>query len=251
MYIETEGIVIKSMKYGEADALLTLVTKKLGKVKVFSKGAKRIKNPNMSSAQIFALSNFALYPAKDAYSLQSSELIDNFFKISSDFDKFAYCSYLVEMADKLLMDNQPNPSYFNLLREMMDLVRTRTNYPLIKLVYDLKVFQYMGLKPEVLKCANCGIIEVEKYRYFSPEEGGAVCDSCRKKLPTSLKIDPSSIRFMNYVYEHELGESTTAKVSQVLIDELEKILDHYKEYHLGNLHLKSLELLNNFKEVGR
>lgn len=152
MYIETEGIVVKSNRYGEADAILTVVTKKLGKIKVFSKSSKRLKSPLMSGTQIFALSEFFLYPSRDAFSLQRVELVDNFYEIASDLDKFAYSSYFIEMADQMLQENQPNSEYFFLLKQSLDLVRIVDNYELLQVVYDLKALQFVGLKPEVSKC---------------------------------------------------------------------------------------------------
>lgn len=45
MQIETEGIVVKTVKYGEADTILTIVSQKLGKITVFTKASKRVKSP--------------------------------------------------------------------------------------------------------------------------------------------------------------------------------------------------------------
>lgn len=249
MYVETEGIVIKSMKYGEADAILTVLTKKLGKVKVFSKASKRMKSPLLSGTQVFAHSFFSLYPSRDAYSLQKVELRESYYNISSDFDKFAYSSYFLEMTDKLLTDHQPSGGYFALLKEMLDLIQSREDYDLLRVIYDLKALYFAGLKPQMSKCANCGMIELDRCRYFGVDEGGIVCNVCRFKLPYAVSMDPSSIRFMRYVYEQDVRTAADAKVSKILIKEIMRILDRYREYHLGKMKLVSLDLINHLKEV--
>lgn len=93
------------------------------------------------------------------------------------------------------------------------------------------------------------MIEIDKYRYFSLDEGGVICKSCRAKLPSSLKIDPSSVRLMNYIYERDVRSCMQAKVSGILIKEIKDILKQYQLCHLGRMNLKSVELINNFKEV--
>lgn len=249
MYIETEGIVLRSMKYGEADLILTVLTKKLGKIRLFSKSSRRMKSPLMSATQTFAYSLFSLIPSKEAYSLHSAELRNNYYRISSKLDKFAYSSYFLEMSDKMLMDNQPNPSYFDLVRRMMELIGEREDYDFLRIVYDLKSLQFSGLKPEVSKCANCGMIEVEKYRYFSFDEGGVICGVCRRNLPAAAVVDPASVRFMQYACSNSLSEVVTAKVSDILVKELISVLGQYREYHLGKIRLHSMELMDMFKEV--
>lgn len=248
MYIETEGIVLRSMKYGEADMILTVLTKKLGKIRLFSKSSKRMKSPVMSATQNFARSVFSLFPSKEAYSLHSAELLDNYYRISADLSKFAYSSYFLEMADKMLADNQPNSAYFDLVGQMLDLTVRRRDYDFLRLVYELKSLQFSGLKPEVSKCANCGMIEVERYRYFSFDEGGVICGVCRKNLPAAAVLDPSSVRFMAYAFRYPLSEVVNAKVSDILIKELVLILGQYREYHLGKFKLHSMELMDMFKE---
>ena len=85
MQIETEGIVVKTVKYGEADTILTIVSQKLGKITVFTKASKRVKSPLMSASQIFAYSNFVLTHQSGSYRLQRVELIKNYYKISTRF----------------------------------------------------------------------------------------------------------------------------------------------------------------------
>lgn len=249
MYIETEGIVIKSMKYGEADAILTVLTKKLGKVKVFSKASKRMKSPLLSGTQVFAHSVFWLYPSRDAYSLQRAELCESYYNLSSDFEKFAYGSYFLEIADKLMAEHQQSSGYFLLLKEMLDLLQHCSDYDLLRVIYDLKALDFAGLKPQMSKCVNCGMIESEQCRYFSTDEGGVICRSCKAQIVSAEIIDLSSIRFMRYVYEKDIKTAAQAKVAKILLKEIIRILDRYRECHLGRIKLVSVDLINHFKEV--
>ena len=112
MQIETEGIVVKTVKYGEADTILTVVSKKLGKITVFAKASKRVKSPLMSASQIFAYSNFVLSRQTSSYRLQRLDLIKNYYSLSSDLDRFFHASYYMELAEKLMIENQTNIKLF-------------------------------------------------------------------------------------------------------------------------------------------
>ena len=81
MIIQTEAIVIRSTKYSDSDCILTLFTRKMGKLGVYSKNARLMKSPLMSGSQIFAYSNVTINTRDGKYRLSNADLISNFYKI--------------------------------------------------------------------------------------------------------------------------------------------------------------------------
>ena len=248
MQIETEGIVVKTVKYGEADTILTIVSQKLGKITVFTKASKRVKSPLMSASQIFAYSNFVLTHQSGSYRLQRVELIKNYYKISTDLDKFFYASYFMELSEKLMIEHQTNIKLFNLLKDTLDILLEldTQKLELMRIIYELKILECSGFKPEVLKCANCGIIQLERSRYFSIIEGGVICSKCKNEVSPVMKFDPATIRFIQYVYANDIEVVINAKVSQIIFDELKLLLFHYTKEYLGSLNLKSINFIDNY-----
>lgn len=248
MQIETEGIVVKTVKYGEADTILTIVSRKLGKITVFAKASKRVKSPLMSASQIFAYSNFELSRQSTSYRLQRVDLIKNYYNLSSDMDRFFHASYYMELAEKLMVENQTNIKLFELLKETLDILLKLEimSLPLMRIIYELKILEHTGFKPEVLKCANCGIIQLERSGYFSIIEGGVICSDCKSKANPLMKFDPATIRFIQYVYANDIETILNAKVSQIILDELKSLLFHYTKEYLGSLNLKSLKFIDNY-----
>ena len=248
MQIETEGIVVKTVKYGEADTILTIVSQKLGKITVFTKASKRVKSPLMSASQIFAYSNFVLTHQSGSYRLQRVELIKNYHKISTELDKFFYASYFMELSEKLMIEHQTNIKLFNLLKDTLDILLEldTQKLELMRIIYELKILECSGFKPEVLKCANCGIIQLERSRYFSIIEGGIICKDCSSKVKPLMEFDKTTIRFVEYVYSNDMSLAVNAKVSKIILAELKRLLYHYIEEYLGTLNLKSINFIDNY-----
>lgn len=248
MQIETEGIVVRTVKYGEADTILTIVSKKLGKITVFAKSSKRVKSPLMSASQIFAYSNFALSRQSSSYRLQRVDLIKNYYALSSELDRFFHASYYMELTEKLMIENQTNIKLFLLLKDTLDILMNLEldRLSLMRIIYELKILEHTGFKPEVLKCANCGIIQLERSGYFSIIEGGVICSQCKSKVNPIMRFNPTTIRFIQYVYANDIETIINSKVSQEILDELKRLLYHYTKEYLGSLNLKSINFIDNY-----
>ena len=107
----------------------------------------------MSASQIFAYSNFVLTHQSGSYRLQRVELIKNYYKISTDLDKFFYASYFMELSEKLMIEHQTNIKLFNLLKDTLDILLEldTQKLELMRIIYELKILECSGFKPEVLK----------------------------------------------------------------------------------------------------
>lgn len=84
----TQGIVLKSVRYEENDIILTLFTRKLGKIAVLAKGAKKNKSSLLSSSQLFSYSNYTLKKQGNKYRVSQSDIIKSFYDISYDIEAF-------------------------------------------------------------------------------------------------------------------------------------------------------------------
>jgi len=80
--LNTQGIVLKAVRYEENDVILTLFTRKLGKVAALAKGAKRNKSSLLSSSQLFSYSNYTLKKQGGMYRVSQSDIIKSFYDIS-------------------------------------------------------------------------------------------------------------------------------------------------------------------------
>ena len=106
--VNTQGIVLRAVKYKENDLILTIFTRKLGKISAIAKGARRTKSALLSSCQVFAYSTFTLKKQGSMYSVTQTEIIkraqdafDNAPNAQKNGDWAKYGEYLNEL-DKYL-----------------------------------------------------------------------------------------------------------------------------------------------------
>ena len=113
----TEGIVIKRKNFGEADRILTVITKNRGKISVIAKGVRKISSRRSSHIELLNLSVFSCHDAKMPI-LTEVETLNHYSNLKSDLEKSGYAFYVCELVDGLLPEHQENRAVFNLLQQV-------------------------------------------------------------------------------------------------------------------------------------
>lgn len=249
--LNTQGIVLKSVTYKENDLILTIYTRKLGKIAAIARGAKKSKSSLLSSSQIFAYSNFTLKKEGNLYRVTQSEIIKSFYNLSYNFDAFSYSAHILKLIDNFTIDNQPNNRLFILLAQCLYLFcEEDIDMEYLNLCFKLKFLDYIGFKPIVNKCVNCYNSDL-KNTVFNIYEGGVLCKKCSDNFEHNLNINVTTPQLMDYILKNDILGCSKAKVSQYLINELSKIVKIYMNEYVGNINQKSLNVLKsiNKKEV--
>lgn len=117
---KTEGIIIKRKNYGEADRMLTVMTKYNGKIQVKATGVRRIPSRRCAHVELLNHSMLNLYKGRGAPLLTEAQTIDNFEGVKSDFSKTGYAFHLCELVDGLCPENQENSRVFDLLKNTLN-----------------------------------------------------------------------------------------------------------------------------------
>ncbi|MGB5823970.1 MAG: DNA repair protein RecO [Proteocatella sp.] len=242
MIIQTEAIVIRNTKYSDADCILTLFSKKMGKLSVYSKNARLMKSPLMSSSQMFAYSNVSITTRGGKSWLTNADLINNYYKLSSQIEKTYLGYYMLELVEKLGMEGQSNIRLFQLLIDALEELQKNENYILQKVIFEMKVLDYTGFKPNVNSCINCGEIQ-NLGNYFAPGEGGRLCINCGRDGYEKNRYDTTTFRLMDYIQKNSTNKILEATISSQISMELSQLLDSYIRYHLSEIRLKTREYL--------
>ena len=245
--VNTQGIVLRAVKYKENDLILTIFTRKLGKISAIAKGARRTKSALLSSCQVFAYSTFTLKKQGSMYSVTQTEIIKSFYEISYNLDAFSYATYIIQLIDYNLEDEITNNRLFILLAQTLYLfAKEEIDMIYIKDVFELKFLDYIGFRPVVNRCSNCGNKNLNN-SVFNIYEGGVICKNCRELFDYNMKIDLTTIRLMEYILNNDILTCNKAKVSKYIVKELDKILKRYLNQYIDNRGFKSLNLIQNIE----
>lgn len=242
MLLKTEGFVLKSKKYGETDSLLTIFTRKLGKINAIAKGVQRPKSTLMAGVQPFCYSDFVLYRGRSLYTVSQCEPKEIFYKIREDIKKLSYGAYIVELIDAVTNEGQTNNRLFNLLGKTLYLLtKPEIEVDTIVRSYEIHFLNYSGFKPEFNRCVNCGKEQSTSWK-FSPQEGGILCNQCIQQDPYSMKISDMTLRLARYLQSRDIVEIQKLKINKSLNDALKKLLKQYIMVHINKYDFKSMEL---------
>ncbi|MBU5313591.1 DNA repair protein RecO [Tissierella carlieri] len=244
--LKTEGVVLRELRYRDTSKILSVYTKKYGKIAVMARGAYRPKSQIIANTQPFSYNEYQLYRGKNFFYLNQGDIIDSFYSIRERIERVTYGYYMLELIDKSIPEEQENEKLFNLLIKGLTVLSSLENdYLKFIAAYELKFISFLGYKPYLDKCVLCGSFNKNNIK-FSIYEGGIICDNC-------FVTDPFSIQVNKEIYKGmcELLYTSLEKISDVVIskDSLYKIHEMIVEYILYNIDRKKFNSLNLIKSL--
>ncbi len=175
-----DAIVLRTHKLGEADRIITMLTKRHGKVRAVAKGVRRTSSRLGSRVEPFMLIDVQLYEGRNLDIVSQVETREPYARaISQDYALFTAATAMVETADKLV-DHEKEPAWdqYRLLHGALGTLSRREHDPgLVLDSFLLRSLSLSGYEPSFHVCASCG--RDGPHRAFVVAAGGAVCDDCR------------------------------------------------------------------------
>ena len=177
--LKTEAIVLRGIRYGEADRVLHLYTPERGRVSAIAKGVRRAKSRFGGRLEPFFRLNLVLYQGKsDLLTVTSAETIPGHPRLREHGGAIDGAARACDAVSRLFGDGEPHPGVYHLLANQLALLdrepdhATRAN----ALAFRLKLLLAAGFAPHLASCASCG--EPEHLVGFSGAAGGVVCGAC-------------------------------------------------------------------------
>lgn len=112
------GIIIKRKNIGEADRILTVLTKNKGKIQVKAKGIRRIASRRSSHLELLNLVQMNIYLGKSMPLVTEAQSLDHFSELKKDLIKVGAAYHVCELVDGLCPENQENDRVFTLVQEV-------------------------------------------------------------------------------------------------------------------------------------
>jgi len=246
MLYRTEGIVIRSMDYGEGGKIVTILTPEIGKQGIVIRGARKTKSRFGALAQLFTYGEYAFYKSGSLGTLSSGEVIEPFRELREDLIKASYASYAAELTDKAIGDEDAGGFLFGQLRACLTALAEGKDPGVLLRIYEMKVAAFAGYSPVLDACVNCGRTESEFV--FSAPAGGALCAACRNRDPQALGLDDGVWKLLRLFARLDLGRIGAVSVKNRSKKQLEAALRSWLDTHLG-LHLKSKNFLDQMERA--
>src|SRR3954447_23493130 len=177
--LKTEGIVLRGIRYGEADRILHLYTPEHGRVSAIAKGVRRAKSRFGGRLEPFFRLNLVLYEGRsELLTVTSAETIAAHPRLREHAAALDGAARACDAVSRLFGDGEPHQGVYHLLANELALLdrdperATRAN----ALAFRLKLLLAAGFAPHLASCATCG--EPEHLVGFSRAAGGGGCAGC-------------------------------------------------------------------------
>jgi DNA repair protein RecO (recombination protein O) len=180
--IKVEAVVVRSIRYGEADRILHLYTPGRGRVGAIAKGVRRARSRFGGRLEPFTRANLVLHEGRsDLLTVTAADTLNPHARLRTDARALDTAARACDAVERLFGDAEPHPGVYNLLCHELALLDARAGDPAFgahanQLAFRLKLLLAAGLAPQLSACAACG--EREHLSGFSGSAGGVVCPGC-------------------------------------------------------------------------
>lgn len=226
--VKTEAIVLRSLRYGEADRILHLYTPMRGRVGAIAKGVRRTRSRFGGRLEPFFHLNLILHEGRsDLLTVTSVETVAPHARLRVDGPALDAAARACDAVARLFETTEPNPAVFALLTNELGLLdrdpathATHAN----QLAFRLKLLLAAGLAPQLAACASCG--EPDHLVAFSGREGGVVCGGCEAQ---GFPMDAGAHAFMRTAIGTPLAQ--VAGAESRLLAQVERAIGETVEHH--------------------
>ena len=207
-----EAIVLRTHKLGEADRIVTLLTREHGRVRAVARGVRRTKSKFGARLEPFTHVDLQLAVGRNLDTITQAETKAAFSgEIGNDYERYTAGTAMLEAADRLVTEEkQPALQQFLLLVGGLRAMAANGHRPnQILDSYLLRSLSVAGYAPSFEACAHCGL--EGPHRWFNPSMGGMLCTTCR--LPGSASPSAESVRVLGALLagEWDVVESADAR----------------------------------------
>jgi DNA repair protein RecO (recombination protein O) len=177
--LKTEAIVLRGIRFGEADRVLHLYTPDRGRVSAIAKGVRRSKSRFGGRLEPFFRLDLVLYEGRsDLLTVTSAETLAGHPRLRESGAALDGAARACDAVSRLFADGEAHPGVYHLLANQLTLLDRdpRRATRATALAFRLKLLLAAGFAPQLAACASCG--EREHLVGFSGAAGGVVCGAC-------------------------------------------------------------------------
>lgn len=188
MQIKTDGLIIKNLNVGEADRIVTILTREKGVVRASARGARRVNSRLSTATRLFCYSDFTLFKSREKYIIDDAQPLEFFMGLDENLEKLALAQYFAQLDGFLAPEEESAGLYLRLLLNALHLIANSSKpLRLVKAVFELRILTMAGYMPDIVACKNCGSYE-DDIMYLDPLSGTLLCSHCAENEVSGEKI---------------------------------------------------------------
>lgn len=242
MFATTRGLVLREVRYKEADRILTVLTEDRGKLTVKARGALRKGSRLGAASQALCWSEFTLFGNRGRWTADEGSSLEQFLGLREDIALLALGAYFAELLDTVCAEEMPDAPALRLgLNALYALSRGICGPEQARSVFEMRLMCLEGFRPETDACGVCGRADpVEPM--FSPDDGMVCCRACGR---ASLPLDGSSLAALRHIVNAPAKKEFSFAIPEDSQEKLSRACEAYVRRQLD----RSFASLDYYKSV--
>ncbi len=229
---QTEAIILKKIKLGEADRILTLYTPHLGKIEGVAKGVRRPRSKMAGHLELLTHSLVTLARGRNLDTVIGSQTINSFLPLKTDLTLTSYALYAIELTEKFTPDDVENYPLFQLLLETMNYLCQGGNNELTLRYFELHLLNDVGYRPQLQQCVSCHQPLEPVTNSFSASAGGVLCPRCCQTQFLAQPLSVNALKVLRLLQSSDYNTASKLKMNRELSGEVEEVMRGYIKYLL-------------------
>ncbi len=224
---KTEAIVLRTMDLGEADRVLTVLTPRLGKLRVIAKGIRRPRSRLGGGLEPFSDVHLVLAIGRTFDVVTQIALEDPHLRLRNDLHSTAAAWYLVELADRFCEGSADSHEAFGLLAQGLaglDAAPADVSREVVARWFELHLLDAMGFRPELTRCVDCGAEIGPDGNGYSPVAGGVLGPECSHSALGARPVSPAALKVLRHLQRSGLAEVLRLRMPGAVQREVERAL---------------------------
>jgi len=212
MYTECEGIILRQTKTSYGRRMIVLLSDKYGKISAGTSISEKGKNKSSLALRPFTKGHYELYKNSDSFNINAAQTLESYYGIGEDIDKYMAASYVLELTDRMIEENQQiKPMYELLCSFLAALTSRKTAFGTLVIAFQVQALSILGLS--------------------------------MSRNPLLQEESSDKIKVINYLEEHPISSFSNLALQENMEKSLSKYIKKYISSYLGIENLKSEGLM--------
>lgn len=234
-----EAVVLRAQKLGEADRIVTLLTRRHGRVRAVAKGVRRTASRFGARVEPFSHVDLQLYEGRELDTVTQAETIEPYGeRLADDYGRYTAGTAVLETAERLTAEErEPSLRLYLLVVGALRALAEQAHAPSLVLdAFILRALAIAGYEPALDACAVCG--EPGPHRFFHVAAGGSVCPEHRDGRAAT--VSPAAVALLSALLAGDwpVADAAEPKVQR----DVSGVVAAYLQWHLER-GLRSLPLV--------
>ena len=224
---KVEAVVISHTDYGEADRILNLFTREMGKTRAIAKGVRKEHSRKAGHVEPFTCTTLMLAKGTSFWIVSQAETVDAFSPIRENLTKTAQAAYVIELLERFTSEGEVHVGLYRLVKDTLGRIASQSDAFQTLRYFEMRFLEMVGYRPELFHCVQCHAEIRAEDQFFSTTHGGVMCPKCGRIADNPMPVSLLTLKYMRHFQRSDFNDIQKLKVPLAVRQEMEKLMQYY------------------------